>query len=212
MTTPFDAIAQRYDELWNDTANGRRQRLQVWREFDRLFGRGDFVIDLGCGCGDDALHLASAGVRVIGIDSSEEMIRTAQARGVDARRLQIEELAVIDGPLDGAISNFGALNCVADLAAVARELGRLVRPGHPIALCFISRFWLQETAAFLLNLRFRDAFRRWSGQVEWRGLVVRYPSSHKIRKVFSPWFRFIRRVRIGGGDHSVHIFERRISC
>ena len=68
--TPFDQLAPGYRQAWTDSPTGHRQRAAVWREIDGLFHRGNRVLDLGCGIGDDALHLADLGVSVHGIDSS----------------------------------------------------------------------------------------------------------------------------------------------
>jgi ubiquinone/menaquinone biosynthesis C-methylase UbiE len=198
--------------MWTKAENGWRQRSEVWREIDGLFRRGDLILDLGCGTGDDAVHLAASGVRVIGIDSSRPMIEIARKRGVMAHHVAIEQLSILSAPVDGAISNFGALNCVADLAPVARELCRLIRPGRPLVLCLLSRFWLRETTSFLGGLDFRKAFRRWPGRARWRGLEIFYPSSRHIRTTFHPWFRLKRSVSIGGGDHRLYVFERRMPC
>jgi ubiquinone/menaquinone biosynthesis C-methylase UbiE len=77
---PFDLLAERYEALWSRSAIGRLQREAVWRVVDTLFRPGDTVLDLGCGTGDDALHLMSAGVAVHGVDSSPEMVRIARGR------------------------------------------------------------------------------------------------------------------------------------
>ncbi|HWF07089.1 MAG TPA: methyltransferase domain-containing protein, partial [Bryobacteraceae bacterium] len=104
----FDAIAARYDELWTNTAAGRSQRESVWREIDPLFFHGARVLDLGCGTGEDALHLTRAGIAVSAFDASPAMVRIARDRGVDAQVLAIEDIGTLDGAWDGALSNFGA--------------------------------------------------------------------------------------------------------
>ncbi len=48
MTSPFDAFAENYAELWSASAQGTEQRLQVWHEIDRLFSSGDSVLDIRC--------------------------------------------------------------------------------------------------------------------------------------------------------------------
>ncbi len=111
MTAAFDRLAATYDETWTDSPIGRAQRDAVWRRIDPLFRAGDSVLDLGCGTGEDALHLMRRGVRVKGIDASGEMVRIARTKGVDARQLPIERVGELDDTFDGAISNFGALNC-----------------------------------------------------------------------------------------------------
>lgn len=206
--TPFQQIAPQYAALWSETPRGRAQREQVWREVDDQFSRGDRILDLGCGTGDDAVHLMSRGVEVVGIDSTPGMVQIAQARGVDARRMAIEEVGSLRGKFDGAISNFGALNCVADLSAVSEALARLVRPQGNLALCVMSRFWWGVTSGKDL----RHSFQRWSGHTVWRGIDVYYRSARSIARTFTPHFEFRRRVSIGHGDHQLLVFARRPEC
>src|SRR5271157_3989256 len=78
---PFDLIAARYDALWTTTPIGRAQRDLVWRDVDPLFHPGDRILDVGCGTGEDAAHLAARGVSVYATDPSPAMIHLAAARG-----------------------------------------------------------------------------------------------------------------------------------
>jgi cyclopropane fatty-acyl-phospholipid synthase-like methyltransferase len=180
----------------------------VWRNIDGLFRPGDRVLDLGCGTGDDALRLAQQRVAVLGIDASTMMVEAASNRGVTARRLAIEEIAALDGPFHGAISNFGALNCVADLPEVARHLAALLPAGAPFVLCVIGRFSIAETLRYLMKGDLKRATRRWSGRAEWRGIPVYYRSAREIRQALAPWFTLERRASIGRGDHQLYIFRR----
>jgi SAM-dependent methyltransferase len=206
MTSPFDLLAPSYGELWTDTRRGREQRAAVWREIDGLFRPGDRVLDLGCGTGDDALHLASVGVEVFGIDAAPKMVEIARSRGVNASLLAIEDLKSGAGlwpAFSGAISHFGALNCIADLRPVAAHLASLVQPAGPVALCLMGRFCVTDL---------RHAAKRWLGHTQWRGIDVYYPTSFQIRAAFDPWFEFKRRIAIGGGDHQLYVFRRTLQC
>ena len=49
-----------------------------------------------------------------------------------------------DESFDGAFSNFGALNCVQDLAAACRDLARLLKPGATALLCWMGPCCLWE--------------------------------------------------------------------
>jgi SAM-dependent methyltransferase len=208
MTSPFQQIAPQYAALWSETPRGRAQREQVWREIDGLFHPGDQILDLGCGTGDDAVHLAARGVNVLGIDSALEMVQIARTRGVKARRVAIEDLRSIgdefDGQFDGALSNFGALNCVAGLSEAGEMLARLVRPQGRLALCVMSRYCVGND--------WRHLLQRWSGYTVWRGIDVYYRSARIVARAFAPNFEFQRRVSIGRGDHQLLIFKRRPEC
>jgi len=204
MTSPFHQIAPHYAELWSETSRGRAQREQVWLEIGQLFKARDRVLDLGCGTGDDAVHLMLRGLEVFGIDSAEGMIEIARRRGVDAKTMAIEELGSLEYAFDGAISNFGALNCVADLSELSATLVRLIRPQGKLALCVMSRFcWRTD---------WRHVPRRWSGHARWRGIDVYYRSAGSIARAFAPHFSCQRRVSIGRGDHQLLVFTRSSEC
>ncbi len=200
----FDQVAPRYDHQWTDSLTGTLQRRHVWRYIDPLFQTGDRILDLGCGTGVDAVHLANRGVIVHATDASAEMVTCTQKRvesaglgqRVTTQVLAIEELDQLSGNkrFDGVLSNFGAMNCVEDMTAVARNLARLVRPGGNIALCMLGRFCLWETLWYLAEADLGKAFRRWrSGAQATLGsgssFAVYYPSVREIRKAFEPGFR-----------------------
>ena len=171
-TIVFDRMAARYDALWTATPIGRAQRDLVWRDMDPLFQPGQRILDIGCGTGEDAAHFVARGVSVYATDPSPAMIQVAAARGGFAVAVRsAEELAQIDGPFDGAISNFGALNCVKDLPSVARSLAALVRPGGSLAICILGRFCAWETLHYAVRFQFAKAFRRWRGRARFVGQV-----------------------------------------
>lgn len=193
----FDSIAACYDRIWTESAVGDMQRRAVWKAMDALFRSGDRILDLGCGTGADALHFRQCGVRVCGIDCSSQMVAIAQSKGIEALLLDINDLAQIGGRFDGAISNFGALNCIESLSSVAEELARLVRPGGFLALCFVGRICLWEIGYYLLRGQFRKAFRRFSGRATSSYGRVFYPSEHVILGAFREKFLLAARLGIG---------------
>ncbi len=194
----FDKIAARYDTVWSDTPVGKAQRSAVWRWIDPVFNEGDFVLDLGCGTGVDALHLQSRGVSVYAIDNSPKMIEIARRRGIRADCFPIEHLQYFDLNLDGVISNFGVLNCLPSLAGISRALARMVRPGGHLALCFINRICLWESAFYLLHAEPAKAFRRLRGSAGSSiGVRVSYPSSRQIVSAFQTDFRLLHCCGIG---------------
>jgi ubiquinone/menaquinone biosynthesis C-methylase UbiE len=194
----FDAIASSYDRLWTESTVGAMQRRAVWKVMDALFASGDTILDLGCGTGADALHLQERGIRVRGIDSSLGMVSIARKKGVNAVHYDLKDLPALSGRFDGVISNFGALNCLQEMTPVAGELGRLVRPGGFVALCFLGRFCLWETGYYLLNGEARKAVRRFSGRAQSSyGLDIFYPSERALLRPFRQNFLLVARRGIG---------------
>ncbi|SRR5579884_687000 len=196
--TGFDSIAPFYDTLWTQTSVGDLQRQAVWKLIDPLFQPGAVVLDAGCGTGADAVHLRQAGIHVHGIDSSAEMVRITRAKGIDAHVHSIEQLCDLGGCFDGAISNFGALNCVKSIQPIAGELGRLIRPGGFVALCFLGRICLWEIGYYLLRGDFTKALRRLSGRAQSSYRIeVFYHSRRAILKAFQDKFILCRQSGIG---------------
>lgn len=53
---------------------------------------GARILELGCGAGQDAAHMAARGFDVDPTDATDAMVRLAQRRGVPARQLRFDEL------------------------------------------------------------------------------------------------------------------------
>jgi SAM-dependent methyltransferase len=90
---------------------------------------------------------------------------------------------------DAVISNFGALNCVADLPGLARELAVRVRPGGRLVWVLMGRHVPWEWGWYLLRADLRRARRRLSGRTSWRGLEIHYPTPATVRSALHPAFR-----------------------
>ena len=206
----FDAIAQAYDHVFTESAIGRAQRGAVWREIDRCFAPGERVLEINCGTGIDALFLASRGVHVDAFDVSPEMVRVARANQLRAAieghvsfaRLATEELHRVVCTYEGALSNFGGLNCVADISAAATQLARLVIPGGRVLICLAGAACAWEVAWYGAQGRFDRAFRRLrrhaDGHVSGGKVVpVFYPTARQLTQTFAPWFELERLRGIG---------------
>ena len=199
FATAFDSLASDYDRSFTTSSIGSKMRSAVWRRMDKAFHAGDRVLELNCGTGEDAVHFGVRGVRVLATDSSPEMLALTRAKieraglavMVDITQLAIEDLAAHGPPrsFDGVLSNFGGLNCVEDLSAVARGLAVLIRPGGHALLCVMGPTVPWEWAWFLFHGQPRKAVRRLRRQgARWRGLTIRYPSIGRVRRAFAPHF------------------------
>jgi len=207
---PFDAAADRYDadELGNRVLAHMRGRF--FEQLRAAFAPGARLLDLGSGTGTDAARLVSErGCRVALLDVSPRLldraatkVRAAGAGGLlGAHRLgarSVGELAIAYGRefFDGAYSDFGALNCEADLDPVARGLAEVVRPGGGLVLSVINRWCPMEFAWFALRGRLKDATRRWGGPVRAaaysggpRDVLTFYYSRREIERSFRAAFR-----------------------
>ena len=207
LATPFDDLAADYDHSFTAGAVGRRLRAAVWRRLDVTFQPGERILELNCGTGEDAVHLARRGVHVLATDSSARMLdttrakveRAGQAGIVEVAPLAIEDLPAAElGTFHGVLSNFGGLNCVDDLSGVAQGLAAILRPGGRALLCIMGPVVPWEWGWYLVHGRPRKALRRlWRGGDHWRGLTIRYPSIRAVRRAFAPHFTQRRVSAIG---------------
>jgi len=238
---PFDAVAVRYDETFTASKIGRAQRRTVWNELARAFCRGDRILEIGCGTGVDACFLAERGVRVLACDSSSEMIAVAARRIQESGHqnlvqpvlLRAEDIATLPaGDLfDGAFSNFGALNCVADLRRLVCDLARRLPPGRLALLCWMGSCCLWEIIWYLVHGNSAKAFRRWNRNgipariADGVFVPVYYPAVRLLARTFAPEFRLMSFKGIGVAvppsylepwarrhPRWFHLFERADSC
>lgn len=200
----FDSAAASYDRSFEANPVTRETRTVVWDILQEYFRPGDRVLDLNCGTGTDAVMLASRGINVTSIDSSARMIDEASRKArektlghlVTTRLLALEDIGSLsgEGPFDGALSDFGGLNCVGDLRAVLAGLAGILKPGAPFIACIMNRTPLWEMAAFLSRLRWRKAFRRFAvggtmAPVGTGSVHVWYYSPRQFSQLMEPWFR-----------------------
>ncbi|MCR8548318.1 class I SAM-dependent methyltransferase [Salipiger sp. P9] len=88
------------------------------------------VLDLGCGPGLDAAHMAAAGFSVEAMDASAEMVKLAETRpGVTARQGQFADLTA-ENAYDGIWASFSLLHAPrADMQDHLAAIARALRPG-----------------------------------------------------------------------------------
>jgi len=189
----FDVAAASYDHDFTTHITARWLRARVWSRLDTLFMPGMRVLELGCGTGEDAVHLAKRGVQVIVSDASPRMLaaaqQKAQAAGIKLTTqlfdLNQPQSWQLDGDLDGVYSNFGVLNCTRNWGELAAWLAGKLPSGAFFAAGVMGRFCLWETLWHGAHLDWHTATRRWRGQnnatlAEGVHFSVYYPSAGEL--------------------------------
>lgn len=208
----FDLLAETYDQVFTRTLVGRAQREAVWRDMDQCFSAGQRVLEINCGTGADAIHLAQRGVEVVACDASLEMIllarRHAEESGVQQRvefvALKTENIFMLgkNFHFDGLVSNFGGLNCSQDISNIACELATLLRPGARALICVFSPFCAWETLWYLLHRKPGKAFRRFravsqANLGEGKMIPVYRHSVRSLKSALAPYFHFLGQKGVG---------------
>lgn len=159
---------------WNPELYGKfqKERFAPFEDLSDLIDIRDGldVIDLGCGTGELTRRLSDMlpGSRVLGIDSSPEMLGQASPRSRPGLDFELMPIDNVSGEWDLIFSN-AALQWVPDHKKLVPRLISLLRPGGQIAVqvpsnhIHITQLLIQETAG---EEPFRSALGGW----------VRHPS------------------------------------
>jgi SAM-dependent methyltransferase len=133
------------------------------------------VFDAGCGPGEYLGELGDAGVRVFGMDASEEMLAASgellRDRGLEGApplvRGDLEHVPVKSGSFD-AVLCIGVLGYLESDAGALAELHRLLRPG---GVLIVNVRNLNAATSLHYSGRLKLNYLRSHGWREFRGLV-----------------------------------------
>lgn len=143
-------ITEQQRQTWNTFSGG-------WEKWDRWvlnwlapigiklldvteLKQTDRVLDVSTGTGEPGLTAATRAARVVATDVAEEMVeiarKNAQARGLkyfEAKVADAESLPFSDGEFDAVVCRLGVMY-FANPAAGVKEMARVLKPGHRLAL------------------------------------------------------------------------------
>lgn len=144
----FEAIARRYDRQYAIGASTTRARMAaIVRALPPAPGR---VLDLGVGTGRELGALQDAGYEPVGLDVSPAMLAICARRARPVPLVQGDLWATLpfdDASFDGAVALHGTLAHAPDAGAytrLARELGRVLRPGGVFVAEVPAQAWLAK--------------------------------------------------------------------
>jgi SAM-dependent methyltransferase len=167
--TPFDQAAKVYDDTFTNGFVGRAQRRRVWGYLDPYLEASKTpcnVLELNCGTGEDALHMAEKGHQVLATDLSSQMVARAQAKvkhyaqQVHVEVLDIKQMDQCTGTYDLIFSNFGGLNCLSpsELQKLSADAAKLLKPSGRFMAVIMTRRCAWERLYFQLkgDIKARD--------------------------------------------------------
>lgn len=117
---------------------------------------GAVLVDLGCGAGLLAPHVAGAGYRHVGVDIGASALAQAAAHGVTVVRGDVTAVPLADGCAD-VVAAGEILEHVPDLPTAVREACRLLRPGGLLVIDTLAATALGRFVAVTLAERIPGA-------------------------------------------------------
>lgn len=138
---------QQYDDLagiWWDPRGGFAMLHWLAAARARLVPpatrEGSVLVDVACGGGLLAPHVAHLGHRHVGVDLSPTATPLAREHGVRAVRGDAQRLPLADAVADVVVAG-EVLEHVLDLAAAVAEACRVLRPGGTLVVDTIASTW-----------------------------------------------------------------------
>lgn len=137
-------------------------------EINRQAAKESDLLELNCGTGIDSLYFATQGYRVLATDNAAGMLarlddKIAQQETplrIATKKCSFSDLHLLgDRKFDYIISNFGGLNCTADLEQVLAQFDALLNPGGKVTLVLMPKVCPWELVMALKG-DFKTAFRR----------------------------------------------------
>lgn len=199
----FDAHATEYDAIVEPNPLLQTMRAALWVEVARRVPPPAHLLDLGCGTGIDAVHLARLGYRVTAIDPSREMVNQTRNRvagsNLDVRveNMGAQELGKLGNEkYDAIYSDLGPLNCVPDLVQVSRSCSALLKPDGFLILSVMGRVCPWEILYYTARGDFVQAERRFPRTMVpvklQDGIVwTRYYAPREFYKSFASEFQLV---------------------
>jgi len=142
MAEIFDDWPEKYDQ-WFETPIGRLVKAYESRLLHDMVrpGKGERILDVGCGTGIFTLDLLAAGARVTGLEISLPMLRQAGKKAGDLPFHMIQgdmrKIPFPDTSFDKTIS-VTAIEFIEDGRAAVAELFRATRPGGLVVVASLN--------------------------------------------------------------------------
>lgn len=206
----FDKASLIYDESERNNPILRWMRRQVYEVCYRYFKEGDYLLELNCGTGTDALNLAIMNKnKIFATDASSSMIDKLNEKlqsyslPVETGVFPFSEIGKLtsSNSFDGVLSNFGGLNCIDDYSGLSKSLSNIKKGGIFIAVV-MNRICPWEILFYLLKWKRKEAFRRLNrkgimADVYGEKIMTYYYSPKQFAGFFKNYFDTVKIYSLG---------------
>lgn len=181
-------------KYWNLAAENKEFTTPFhFDEFAKYVGKGDIILDVGCGYGRTLNQLYERDYKnLIGIDFSKNMIERGKRQYpyLDLRVKQGKNIDMEDGSCDAVIL-FAVLTCImedAEQVSLLKEIKRVLKPN---GIIYINDFLLNNDERNLNRYElFKDKYKYGVFELS-EGAVVRHHDIKWVEKCIKPFEKII---------------------
>ena len=161
---------KKYEDEYHPYLHGRQQKvLDLIADLD--LPKGSTLLELGTGGGQNAVKYAELGFHVHGVDSSDELLKTAHKLAVSGSNLEFSNVDLnVRMPFEDNTFDLvvvvGTLQYLLEPSACVKEVYRVLKPGGHFIVCQrngLSFNVLRRPVSFLCCLLSQEGFE-WGGR------------------------------------------------
>ncbi|MFN8166312.1 MAG: methyltransferase domain-containing protein [Bacteroidia bacterium] len=206
----FSNQSSSFDSIEEKNAILKYMRKRIHACADSFVSAGNYMLELNCGTGIDALHFAKRNVKVLATDVADGMIAETKRKvkhenledKIEVKQCSFTEISSLpETGFDFVFSDFGGLNCIPDLSPVVKSVSEKLKPGGRVMFVIMPPVCPWEIVRFVKG-DFKTAFRRFKrhgakSHVEGEHFLSWYFTPNDLKKYFGPDFTMIHLEGLG---------------
>lgn len=207
----FDSASEEYDYTISRNYINTWIRERSIHELLKLTEFDDFLLEIGCGTGTEAIRISKHVAGIVATDISQKMLEALNKK-VKAKKLEhkISTLQVAASAINSIQSNLpqgkvriaysfnGALNCEPDIQRVPEQLAEIIQPGGFFVCSVRNTICLSEFLSHSVALQFGKTAPRKNQPVMVSVGGIDIPSYYyppgKFLGFFEPYFKVKKTV------------------
>ncbi|PMP66416.1 MAG: ubiquinone biosynthesis protein UbiE [Thermodesulfobacterium geofontis] len=158
----FDKIAKVYDNWYKTKTGIYVDKTEKTLIFSLLKTKGGLSLDLGCGTGNYTIELYKRSFKVVGLDSSKEMLKVAKEKSLEILFIKGDAyfLPFKDKVFDFVLS-ITMFEFIKEPFKVVKEIYRVLKPGGEVIVGTMNEkslwFLFKKIKSFFIETAYRYA-------------------------------------------------------
>lgn len=176
----MNSLKKFYNQFWSEE-RGEFGSYVRNLELPQFFKTGDLVLDVGCGDGIVGSFLQeSAGVKVIGIDISEEAVKKAKENGIDASVSSSEEKFPFENNIFDKVFWGDNIEHLFNPTQTLKEIRSVLKKGGKLILSCPNMGYWRYRIYYALKGALPDT--EWTGLPSWEWSHIRFFNLSILKK------------------------------
>ena len=211
----FSSIYQEYETLSKENYCDIYRRNIIRKHVESFLNPQDTILEINAGSGIDAVYFSKKDHQVLATDIADNSeiyinnkIKVEGLKNLEFQKCSFSNLKSIENrKFNHIFSNYGGLNCAADLEEIFSQFNHLLHPNGYVSLVIMPKYYPWEMATILKGNK--NAFRRWKkngvlSNVNNHSIPTFYYSPKQVKRAMGKDFKVVSTKNIGTFYPSLH--------